>query len=665
MVGYERGIIADLRVVAGSAADLMISLKERAIETATVVVTASRREQRLRDVPVSMATVSAADITQRNTVTLDEALRTVPGVHFMQDQVNIRGSSGYSRGVGSRVLLLLDGIPYLTGDTGEINWEAIPAQEVERVEIVKGAGSALYGSSALGGVINVLTKDIPEGTVVSFQAFGGLYGRPRYADWDWSDKLRSTSAATVGISQRFGPFSYLASLRRSADDSYRANDAFHRWSIYTKLRYDFSSTRSLTITGNLLLRHHGNFFWWRSLTEATRPADIQLNRSVLSHRGNVGLSFKEFLSESSFYTVKALYFGNFWKDDSAGHVDNVSASHTFHGEVQLTYQLAPRNILTVGLAGYYDRVTSNLFGKHPGVGLAAYAQEELAPLEGLQLTMGLRLDGERVSVLPAASRLSPKLSVLYRLTPTTNLRGSFGMGFRYPSIGELYVASSTNVSQLLILPNPQLRPESSITGDVGVTQEVGDNASAELSLFNNEFRDLIEAGVEFKTLRRTPSDTVPRPVATFENVTRARIQGWELGLNIEWVRRILATTVGYTYVWPRDLDRNEVLKFRPRHLLTASAHATLWGLEAFLDFRYSSRVERIDDNLVQLAPILDGDQRVPIRVFDLRLFYPLSSIGLPLRAGFSVRNLFDYYYVELIGNLSPIRTFVVSLDGTF
>ena len=665
MVGYQRIVTPGVRVRAADTTVVTVVLPEHAIETAPVVITASRREQRLRDVPVSMSTVSAEEIMNRNAVTLDEVIRTVPGVHFMQDQVNIRGSSGYSRGVGSRVLLLLDGMPYLTGDTGEINWEAIPAQEVERVEIVKGAGSALYGSSALGGVINVITKGIPDGTRVGFHMFGGLYGRPRYADWVWSSQPRATSAATVSLSQRFGSFAYLASIRRSADDSYRANDAFHRWNVYTKLRYDFASVRSLTVTANLLLRHHGNFFWWRSLQEATRPADIQLNGHVLSHRGNVGLTFKEFLSESSFYMVKALYFGNFWKDDSAGHVNNVSASHSFHGEFQLTYQIAPHNILTTGLAGYYDRVTSNLFGKHPGGGLAVYAQEEVTPIDPLQLTLGIRIDAERVSILPAATRVSPKIAALYKLTPSTNLRASFGMGFRYPSIGELYVSSSTNVSQLIILPNPNLRPESSVTGEVGVTQELGDLASMEFALFNNDFKDLIEAGVEFKTLHRSPSDTVPRPVATFANVTRARIQGFELGVNVEWIRHVLSMTAGYTYVWPEDLDQHKVLKFRPRHLVNASARLTLWNLETLVDFRYSSRVERIDEDLVRLAPIIDGDQRVPIRVVDLRLLYPLTSLGLPLRAGFSVRNLFDYYYVELIGNLSPIRTFVVSLEGTF
>ena len=106
-------------------------------------------------------------------------------------QMNIRGSSGYSRGVGSRVLFLIDGIPILTGDTREVSYDVIPTYLIERVEIVKGAGSALYGSSALGGVVNMMTKEIDQLPHYYLKMYGGLHSQTAYPQWNWSDKSRS------------------------------------------------------------------------------------------------------------------------------------------------------------------------------------------------------------------------------------------------------------------------------------------------------------------------------------------------------------------------------------------------------------------------------------------------------------------------------------------
>ena len=374
MVGYARAAVEHVIIRPDRTATLAIRLKPQEVETQQVVVTAGRREQTVQDVPVSISTVSAKALSLRVPNNLDDALRYVPGVNMMYDQVNIRGSSGYSRGVGTRVLLLFDGLPYLTGDTGEITWETIPIFQIARIEVVKGAGSALYGSSALGGVINVITKDIPDKPQVGFRLYSGLYSNPGYPEWKWSSKPRFNSGGYFSFSDKEGSFRYLLSLSRSVDDSYRQNDAYHRWDFYLKTVYDFTPTQSLMVVGNLAQRTHGNFFWWKSLREATRPADSQLNGEVWSNRGNLSFAYKEFVSDKLFYNVKGIYYGNFWRDDSSGSVNNVSASHSFYTEAQMTYAFSSANILTAGLAANYDEVTSNLFGTHPGVGAALFAR---------------------------------------------------------------------------------------------------------------------------------------------------------------------------------------------------------------------------------------------------------------------------------------------------
>jgi outer membrane receptor for ferrienterochelin and colicins len=667
VLGYGRMAVDRVAVRRGEITKVDISLHAVPLQTEPVVVTASRREQSLQEVPVSVSTVTARNIADRNNITLDDALRYVPGVNMLSDQVNIRGSTGYNRGVGSRVLVLLDGLPYITGDTGEINWETIPMFEVERLEVVKGAGSALYGSSALGGVINVITRETPNASEIRFRAFTGLYDKPRYAEWDWSSKPRFNSGLMMSYADKSGPVSYLINAGRTVDESYREDDAYHRWSLFAKMKYEISTSQSLTVAGNYLDRTHENFFWWKSLAEATRPADSQLNGLVDSRRGNLSVAYKEFLSEKFFYTAKAIYFGNFWRDDSSGRVNNVSASHLFNVDLQATYEMNALNILTFGFAANHDQVNANLFGTHPGVGAAAYAQDEIAVTPGLKATVGLRFDWQKVSILKSTAQLNPKLGMVYMPDRETSIRASFGSGFRYPAIGELYIQSSTNVSSVAVLPNPDLKVETSLSYEVGVNKSFGDLASVDIALFRNDFDNLIEPSVQIKRYRPYPSSPteVEGPVIQFDNVTKARIEGLESVIRIEWLKKYFSTDLGYTYTWPRDLGDNSMLKFRPRHLFYAAASSSWEHLRASADFRFLSRIERIDDNLVRLAPIVNGDQRVAIKLVDLRSSYELSGLGLPLRVGLNVNNLLNYSYVELLGNLGPVRTYFLTVEGTF
>lgn len=665
LIGYQRKLLSGIIIKQSEEYSLAIQLVPSEIQAEEVIVTASRREQSLQEVPVSVSTVTAKTIAERNNVTLDDALRYVPGVNLLQDQINIRGSTGYSRGVGSRVLLLLDGLPFITGDTGEINWEAIPTHQVERIEVVKGAGSALYGSSALGGVVNVITKDFSQSPELRFRLFSSLYDKPYYEEWRWTDKPRFKSGAMVTYSNKSGPLGYLVSVGRTVDESYRQNDVYHRWSFYSKLKYDLSMFQNFTISANFMRRTHGNFFWWRNLREATRPADSQLNGKVESNRGNIGFHYKEFVSDKFIYSVKGIYFGNFWRDDSAGRVNNVSASHLFNLEGQATYEIAKSNFLTFGVAGNYDVVNANLFGSHPGVGGAVYAQDELELTPQLRFTAGLRFDMQKVSALPSVAQLNPKLGIVYKLDNETSLRASFGSGFRYPGISELYITSSTNVSQVVILPNTDLAVEHSISYEIGVGSAIMPSVFVDAAIFSNSFDNLIEPLVQIKRYKPDPTSTreVEGPVIQFENVTKARIQGAEVSVKIDWWKKHLSSDVGYTYTWPEDLTEHTILKFRPRHILYVAGALTLGNFKSSADVRYVSRIERIDENLVRLAPIIHGEQRVPIKVVDLRFSYDLIDEGLPVRVGFNINNLLNYYYVELIGNLAPVRNFTLTIDG--
>ncbi|MDZ7346820.1 MAG: TonB-dependent receptor plug domain-containing protein, partial [candidate division KSB1 bacterium] len=159
MMGYRSMQATDVRVQINRETRIDAALEETYIEMDPVVVIAGKSKQRLDEANVSISVVTARDIERRNAVDIKEALETAPGVNFIGDQINIRGSTGYTFGAGNKVLLLLDGVPVYASDTGQFNWDMLPPLDIEQVEILKGAGSTLWGASALGGVVNIITKD--------------------------------------------------------------------------------------------------------------------------------------------------------------------------------------------------------------------------------------------------------------------------------------------------------------------------------------------------------------------------------------------------------------------------------------------------------------------------------------------------------------------------
>jgi outer membrane receptor for ferrienterochelin and colicins len=655
-VGYERKLLPGISIKPGDTTAVSIALAPLPIQSEAVVVTASKREQSLEEIPVSVSLVDSKAIEERNSITINDVLRYVPGVNMVQSQVNIRGMSGYSRGIGSRVLLLLDGLPLLTGDTGEINWETIPTLQVDRIEVVKGSGSALYGSSALGGVINVITRDAREGSEAKVRGYAGAYDSPYYDEWKWSDKTRFLEGMSGSYSTRKGPLAVLLSGGRASDDGYRQNDAYHRWNGYGKLTYDFSAYERATLSLNFLQQKKGSFFWWTDLEHALQPDGEQAFYHITTTRWNANASYRKFIGEDFFYTVKGVYFSNLLQNDSSGINGTSSRAHTGNLELQANLVPSSSQTFTVGLVGDFNDVGSDstLYGSHADFGTALYFQDEIRFDDAFRVTAGARYDFQKVIGLEGASQFSPKFGLVFTPDKGTTIRASVGRGFRAPSIGEVYFNAPTYAAK--IEPNPDLKAERSWSYEVGGSKLIADRVLFDGSLFWSEFSDLIEARVK-------PDSGTPK--ITFDNVTRARIQGLELSVKSDWFKKWLHLEASYTYVWPRDLTENQILRFRPRHLLYASGSLSYKALSMGIDFRYISKVDRVDEALIAAAPIHDGAARVPITVVDARTSVDLTTAGVPIILRFNVNNLFQYNYVELMGNLSPIRNFVLSAETTF
>ncbi len=627
-----------------------VVLSQQAIESQQVVVTASKYAQKISELPVSADIINSNEINKKDINDLQDAMRYVPGVNMVDDQISIRGSSGYSRGAGTRVLLEIDGIPYYTGDTGEIIWEIIPVPEIERVEIIKGAASSLYGSSAIGGVVNVITKDITSKPVTYVKTSIGAYDNPAYSIWKWSNEIRTFSGLTVAHSDKIKDFGYAVSLTRLSDMSYEQSGFYTRYIGFFKGMYNFSNSSSLILFINSLNQNHGNFIYWKDSRDALVPPDVDQGERVTSNRYMFGAVYKNILSDKLFMNIRGSYYRSDWNDQTASH--NNSLSNLYRLELQTTASLAKNFTLVSGIEGTNDKVTSNIFNDQSAFGFGIYSQADYKFSFPLSATFGARYDFSKLSNQISSSAFSPKVGLNYKLSDRVTLRSSFGTGFRAPTLAEAF--TSTTASGITIKPNPNLKPETNWTFEIGANYQLSNYIDFDAAIFQNEYYDFIEPGID-------PHDGL----AYFGNITRARIQGFELNSNYSFFDDKLKLSINYTYLWARDLQLHQALKYRPRNMAYASLDYYINNFDFGADFRYSSKVEQMDFELVSLGVVKDGDKRVEIKVLDLRTGYDLNPIGFPAKVYFNVNNVFNYNYVELIANLAPIRSYSLSAEFLF
>jgi iron complex outermembrane receptor protein len=685
IVGYQRETRSGIVIEEGKETVVNVAMTVAPVQADQVVVTANKREQSLQEVPVSISVMDAAEIRYRNAQTIEDAVRYIPGVNITGGQVNIRGSSGYSRGAGSRIMMLVDGIPFIAGDTGELIFEAIPVGQIARIEVVKGASSALYGSSALGGVVNVITKPIPEFPETYIRTYGGLYGKPSFENWNWSPRNRFFSGVSVGQTLRFEDFGIAFSLSRQVDDGFRQNDFRKRYNFYLKAKEDFASENFLTLSAGLLSQGGGQFVWWKSLDSALVPGFLQRDDAVESTRYFVSGSYNDALSESFLLSLKGIWNHNRWAS-TTWHEPRPpgfptrwtdvkeSSSDDFRLEGGATMIWDENNTLTFGMNGQFFTVSSHdsLFGKHSGWSGALYAQDEWKPTEQLSITLGARMDVQAVGLAESDPQINPKLAVAYNPFEGTRVRASYGKGFRIPSVAEVFVNLDLGFGVTVI--NPDLRPEHSESYEIGLTQQIDPIGTIDLAAFRSDYTNLIEP---------TPYEGTTTPIEIqWQNTPKARMQGVETSIKLGFFDQDLIFSLGYTYVYaedrsPRKFGKvvdsllnpqpNNILPYRPRHLFVSGLQWQVGIVRLGVDFRYISRVDRIFDLFTlesfQKTVIPNADQRSEIIVTDFRLGADFTSLGVPLSATLNINNAFRYNYLELTANMSPPRNFVLVLEA--
>lgn len=675
-IGY-RSHTETLFINTGETLELNIMMDPESQLIDQIVVSADRMEQKRSELTVSMDVIKSESLYRAHITDAQELITKTQGIEVLDGQASIRGGSGFSYGVGSRVLALIDGLPMMSADAGGIKWNFLPLENLSQVEIIKGASSVLYGSSALNGVINFRTADASNIPLTTFFAEGGVFGAPRNKDWKWWDTPRLFGNLSFSHLQKFGSTDLGIGVNITADRGYRKYNDENLGRVSIRLKHHSSRVEGLkyglNISGGKTLKT--DFILW----EDAAYGGLKQDTSTVSRLHGYFFAADPYVSLNKNGRVKhdirmrLLSSANRFPVRTA----NNAGSFSVYGEYQFWYRISDHFNLTSGLSENWSNITSNFFGDHRGLNIAGFAQLEVRPVSRLKISGGVRmeqniLDGNRDKLVPVF-----RTGINWQAAEYTFLRASFGQGYRYPSIAEKH--ATTTLGSVRIFPNPTVKAESGWSSEVGVMQGfmIGElRGEGDLSFFLSQNSDMIEYIFGIHQDPLTGSSDLGFKAT---NVEQSRIYGGEIEVMMsKSFGEVMATvTGGYTFIYPVEYNSytnqntGVFLKYRRKHTARVSMNTTWHRIELGLDLYARSKTLNIDDVFLNPATreeILPGfygywqDNNTGYFLMDGNIG---CRLGDAMKVSLAVKNITNTEYMGRPGDIQPHRNFSIRLSGKF
>ena len=681
-VGYTTQL-KSINVVAQEAKIINIDLVLESTNLNTVVVSAGKFEQKIEEVTVSMEVIKPALIENTNATSIDVVMEQVPGVAIIDGQANIRGGSGFSYGAGSRVLLLVDDLPMITADAGDVKWSFLPVENIEQVEVIKGASSALFGSSAMNGVINVRTSYPKSKPETKINWFTGWYGdtKREQLQW-WGNDLQQFRGLSFSHSEKVGQFDIVAAGNYYDDEGFRQGEVEDRYRLNANTRYRFKKVDGMSVGLNANVTHSsgGLFLLWQDdSTGAYIPqGGVEDSTTTISlyetTRTSIDPNFTYSGKNGSTHKLLTRYF----KSSNKNNTNQQSDAALYYAEYRYQKRIKEFATITTGIVETYYDVRSELYENHTANNFAVFAQADLK-FGKLGISIGGRLESNQTDGGDKESIPVIRTGLNYQLLKFTHLRASYGQGYRYPSIAEKHV--STQVGNIVIYPNDSVQSETGWTAEIGVMQGIkigGWRGFFDVAYFWSEYQDMLEF-----TFGRY-GDFVP-PTFGFGfksvNIGNTKITGFDIGLNGDGRIGRLPITLfcGYTYIDPIQLDFDaktdtlknsanyNILKYRYRHLFKGDIEFNPGKFMIGLSSRYNSFMENVD-------AVFESDATIPgVKhyrekhyygdwVFDFRIGYRITE---QFRFAVIVRNMFNHEYMGRPADMQPPRNYTLQLNMKF
>ena len=625
---------------------LVLKLSEEAYQYNPVTVTATRQRSTVSEVPASVEIISLGQLQSAAPQTITDALQAVAGVYTKDygsvgdmKTISIRGSTS------SQVLVLLDGQRLNSAQSGDVDLSTIPIAGVERIEVVRGSASALYGTDAVGGVINIITKRKPVESQMSLTASTvagsfGTYGADiggSYSRDTWYSLLTYKYLTSEGD---FEYVDHFGTTIRRANADFTSHSLFFRtnWSSGVGIQQ-----KSLSASAQLFQSKGGN------------PGSIdQPNPIARKKTTTESINFvydQKLFSDYDNVQVQAyVHNSEFNYDDDYQYVPIHSYNHNMAVGTELQSQIiiAPWQTLTGGYAyrrdmlfntgaiGEQNRWTHSLYGQTE----ISYAPKNPSMLRRLVTIPALRWD----KFSDFGDQISPKISFLASFGEEwqVSLKSNYGYSFRAPSFNDLYWPRDA-----WTVGNLNLKPETGHDFDLGMLARFPSllEMALDVTYFQNSVQDMI-VWLQGQTLWSP------------QNIGRAELNGIEMKLGVSPLERFLRLEWNYTYLSSRDEtdkpnEKGNVLPYRPRHNQNVRAALTLGDVTVSGVFSYTSKVYT---NVANTTSMPEHS------TFDAVLAYTLPVQGCKMIVKFEGKNLGNNAFEIMEGYPMPGREFRLSAE---
>ena len=581
-----------------------VSAKDDLYRVDETVVTATRTEKALMDVPVRTEVVTNEQIQRQHARDLQEALKYVPGL-MLKKIHGKSGSSAWLQGMDSeRVLILIDGEPVSASTGSTVDLSQISTAEIERIEVVKGAASVLYGSAAMGGVINVITRRVEQPLAWSLTVDGGSWGD------DNLDDANAVPFRHVGanVALRRKKWSLLAATDIRDSDGYDLDqstfatqgDAGTKYNLHTRFTYYPDDSSEIYLSPKYYREDIQSQF--ATPAPGTSLGEIRKNKNELAERATLMLGGKK--SYQSNARIRGfLVFEQFTDDTeqdviSTAIVDQRREAQIDTAKLDLQWDqpIGDDHTLTLGAVYFEESLEQIQQRLQNGVLVSVDEIEENAGRDNVELyaqddifisdTVELLMGGRAQEDSDFGGHFAPKVSLLFSpdwfAGAETRLRASAGRGYRVPNLKERYFIFDHSSLGYMVFGNDDLQPEKSLNYQLGL-EVIAKKHRFDINFFYSDIDELIETDI-------SPVQSQPG-ILLFEylNIANARIQGAELGWGQQFGDH-WHYSAAYTYLDTEDRATGNRLPERSEHQIKTELRFEYhpWELDASLHGIYQS-----------------------------------------------------------------------------
>lgn len=531
----------------------------------TLVVTATRSEAVMADLPLPIAVVDKKEIQAIGSLRLNEVLREQTGLFIQAEHGQGLQMQGFD---ADYTLILIDGEPLVGRTAGTLELSRVALGNIEKIEILKGASSSLYGSEALAGVVNIITDKVRR----SGGGFSLRYGSNRTLDLGAQGSWKRKKFWLSG----FGNFYQTGGYDLSPESYGQTVAPFANGTAQLKMGYDFSSRWTWRASGRGFYEAQKAAY---DIGLAAAPVYIAGNGVVSDWNINSTLAYdfdKKYGGQIRFYQSRySAQSGLHYEDGGQLYDSSYFAQNFLRLEGQGNYTVTKNHKIVAGLGRLWESVQATRYeGKKQFSTNYIFAQYEGLYQEKLNWILGARFDQHSVY----GSQISPKLAVGYKINSRFSLRASAGWGFKAPDFRQLYLnfnnavagyavygseelplilqqlQASNQLAAVFINPDSigKLKAESSIGYNIGANININKNSSAQVNFFRNDVKNLIET----QTAARLRNG---QAVFSYYNLNRIFTQGAEVNFSYHFAKYFQAKA-GYQLLYAQDKEMVEQIK---------------------------------------------------------------------------------------------------------